>query len=173
MRPVKSAMSAVSTSKPVVESKKIQSPGPGPDPHPQHCRILRPPPASFQSPPLRPDSRDDIEVTEPSGSVELTVISIFLLPEDCKACLKEGELSYKAMLSNSIFGCPKAMQALAWRLATLSLEPQDLIVDTQSTNCHNKGKRDQVVTALGIGLKIIVPVMMTPGYSSHPRRGPE
>ena len=123
-----------------------------------------------KSPPFRPDYKDDIEVAETSSSPEITVIKISLLPDDCKVYLKEGDLSYKAVLSNTIFGCPRAMQALARRMATLSLEPQDLIADTRLTPCHNQAKRGQVMTVLGIDPKFIVSIMMTPPLFEPPTK---
>ena len=67
-----------------------------------------------KSPPFRPDY-NDIEVADEYNSVELRVTSINLLPEDCKAFLKERDLTNKVLISGKVFGCPKSMQALARR----------------------------------------------------------
>ena len=168
LKPVKSTVTTVRTPGPVVEREKSKSRTRSPSPALSESSTT----SSFiaKSPTFRPDYRDDIEVAEPSSSPEITVISISLLPDDCKVYLKEGDLSYKAILSNTIFGCPKAMQALARRMATLSLEPQDLIADTRLTPCHNQEKRDQVVTVLGIDPKFIVSITMTPPLFEPPTK---
>ena len=113
-----------------------------------------------KSPPFRPDY-NDTEVADEYNSVELRVTSINLLPEDCKVFLKEGDLTYKVLISGKVFSCPKSMQALARRMSTLNLEIQDPTTDARFTPCHDKVKREQVNAVLGIDQKLVVSIMVT------------
>ena len=111
LQPAKSADSTArhSTPKPVKERAptKSRSPSPAGSDSTTTSSIIS------KSPLFRPDYSDDIELTEPSQSQKLSVVSIYLLPNDCKVYLKEGDISYKVVLSTSIFSCPKSMQVLA------------------------------------------------------------
>ena len=55
-----------------------------------------------KSPPFRPDY-NDIQMADEYNSVDLLVTSISLLPEDCKAFLSEGDLTYKVLISGKVF----------------------------------------------------------------------
>ena len=119
-----------------------------------------------KTPPFRPDYVDNIEPPSP----ELKITAINLLPEDCKAYLKEGELIFKVIIASGVFGCPKSMQALARRMAMLNLDHQEKADDDRLAPCRDQVKREKVMAALGIDQKLILSILVTPPLFEPPTK---
>ena len=155
----------------LLQSQSKREPQPSPDLPRQLGRIPQ------QHLPLSPKAHflDQITVTILSWPSHhrarncLSLASTYCL-RTVKCTWKKKTSVTKVVLSTNIFSCPKSMQALARRMATLSLEQQDLISDTRLTTCHEKAKREQIEKTLGIDPKLIISIMMTPPLFEPPTK---
>ena len=95
----------------------------------------------------------------PENSV--SILKINLLPGDCHAYLKEGAVFFKVGLSDEVFSCPRTMQVLARRMATLDLEESGPSSSTIFISCQDQGKIEAVVSVLGLPSSMILTTLMS------------
>lgn len=118
-------------------------------------------PLVAQSPEFNPDYEVEVEAADICPITDLRVTSIHLVPDDCRAFLEKGAQKYKVLLSGNVFSCPRTMQALARRMATLDLDDKGPSQDTRFVPCHDGAMRDAVISALGIEAKMVLSIMET------------
>ena len=91
----------------------------------------------------------------------VSILKINLLPGDCHAYLKEGAVFFKVGLSDEVFSCPRTIQVLARRMATLDLEESGPSSSTIFISCQDQGKIEAVVSVLGLPSSMILTTLMS------------